>query len=274
MDDKNTYVICLVLLMIFSFMANLIKKWKGKAASAFFIVGQRAKTAEERKWGYRNALRAGNRKAEKFYVYSALEDLMDEKPMTPFKIKLSDGSKVPMVFVDYYVSKRDWSFISWEQRNFVQKVYDFKDGNESCSGVFKEAISKLELKEEVSVVFMPCSNQKKYFTRFSQLSRTLSYVDGLHPILYSHTYLEERECRHKSKDRNEIQSDSNIAVNADIVGKRVLLIDDVITTGSSIKEHAEELGRYGVKVVGVVCLAKTVRYPSSLEIWLASHFAK
>lgn len=274
MDDKTVYIICLVLLIIFSSMVNQIKKWKEKAASAFFIVGQRAKTAEERKWGYRNALCAGNQKAERFYVYSALKDLLDEKPMKPFKIKLSNGNKVPVVFVDYYVSKRDWNFISGEQREFVQKVYDFKDGSESCYGLFKEAISKLELKEEVTIVFMPCSNQQKYFSRFSKLSKALSYVDGLHPILYSHTYLEERECRHKSKNRNKIQSDSNIAINADIVGKKVLLIDDVITTGNSIKEHAEELSKYGIKVIGAVCLAKTVQYPSSFEIWLTSHSAK
>ena len=41
------------------------------------MVGQRATTKEERKWGYRNALRAGEQKAERFYVYSALEDFME-----------------------------------------------------------------------------------------------------------------------------------------------------------------------------------------------------
>ena len=33
-----------------------------------------------------------------------------------------------------------------------------------------------------------------------------------------------------------------------------------------------ELGKYGVEVVGVVCLAKTVKYPEKIEIWIESHF--
>lgn len=91
-----------------------------KAAAAFLVVGQRATTKEERKWGYRNAFRAGESKAERFYVYSALEDFMDEKPMIPFKMKLSSGKKIPAIFIDYYIPKRDWNFITEKQRKFVQ----------------------------------------------------------------------------------------------------------------------------------------------------------
>ncbi len=274
MEGRIIYVICVAVIVVFCLMMNRIKKWKEKSALAFFIIGQRAHTGAERKWGYCNALRAGNRKAEKFYVYSALSDFMAENPMMPFNVKLPDGSKVPLVFVDYYIPKRDWNFISSEQRKFVQRVYDFKDGKDPCSGFFKDAISKLELKKDVTVMFMPCSSQQKYFNRFSRLSKALSYIDGLHPMLYSHIYLEERECRHKSRERDKVLSDSNIVLNSNIIGKDVLLVDDVITTGNSIKEHTAELNKYGAKVVGVVCLAKTVRYPSSLNIWWVSHAEK
>ena len=151
-------------------------------------------------------------------------------------------------------------------------VYDFKDGRVSCSRLFKEALAKLDLPDSVTVVFMPCSNQSKYLTRFSRLNNALSYEEKLHPMLYSLTYLEARESKHNIKDRDKVNADSNIIINADIVGKKVVIIDDVITTGSSIKEHAEELGKYGVEVVGIVCLAKTVKYPEKVEIWIESHF--
>ena len=246
-----------IVLLVFFYLMNRISTWKKRAATAFLVVGQRATTKEERKWGYRNALRAGEQKAERFYVYSALEDFMDEKPMMPFKMKLS---------------KRDWNFITEEQRKFVQMVYDFKDGRVSCSRLFKEALAKLDLPDSVTVVFMPCSNQSKYLTRFSRLSNALSYEEKLHPMLYSLTYLEARESKHNIKDRDKVNADSNVIINADIVGKKVVIIDDVITTGSSIKEHAEELGKYGVEVVGIVCLAKTVKYPEKVEIWIESHF--
>ena len=80
----------------------------------------------------------GKRKAERFYVYSALEDFMDEKPMVPFKMKLSNGKKIPAIFIDYYIPKKDWNFITEEQRKFVQMVYDFKDGRVSCSRYSKK----------------------------------------------------------------------------------------------------------------------------------------
>lgn len=66
-----------IVLLVFFYLMNRISTWKKRAATAFLVVGQRATTKEERKWGYRNALRAGEQKAERFYVYSALEDFMD-----------------------------------------------------------------------------------------------------------------------------------------------------------------------------------------------------
>lgn len=95
-----------IVLLVFFYLMSRINTWKKRAAAAFLVVGQRAITKEERKWGYRNALRAGEKKAERFYVYSALEDFMDEKPMVPFKMKLSNGKKIPAIFIDYYIPKR------------------------------------------------------------------------------------------------------------------------------------------------------------------------
>ena len=64
--------------------------------------------------------------------------------MVPFKMKLSNGKKIPAIFIDYYIPKKNWNFITEEQRKFVQMVYDFKDGRVSCSRLFKEALAKLD----------------------------------------------------------------------------------------------------------------------------------
>ena len=99
-----------IVLLVFFYLMNRISTWKKRAATAFLVVGQRATTKEERKWGYRNALRAGEQKAERFYVYSALEDFMDGKPMMPFKMKLSNGKKIPAIFIDYYIPQKGLEF--------------------------------------------------------------------------------------------------------------------------------------------------------------------
>ena len=44
-----------IVLLVFFYLMNRISTWKKRAATAFLVVGQRATTKEERKWGYRNA---------------------------------------------------------------------------------------------------------------------------------------------------------------------------------------------------------------------------
>lgn len=247
-------------------MGKIKTYWRNKAANAFFVVGQHAKTKEERIWGYRNSLLAGNEKAEKFYVIANIENFMQEKPLKPFLISSGIAHhKIPCVFVDYYIPARYSDFSSWEQRKFMQVVYSFKDGKETCSKQFKDAISRLELKEDVLVLFMPCSSKEKYMARFARLAKALSFVDGLNPQLFSVTYLNERDSKHLSIDRDSITANSNIVVNSDIIGKKAILVDDVITTGNSLREHIEELQMFNVEIVGAVFLAKTMQYPSSLS---------
>ena len=101
--------------------------------------------------------------------------------------------------------------------------------------------------------------------RFACLAKALSFVDGLNPQLFSVTYLNERDSKHLSVDRDSIAASSNIAVNSDIIGKKAILVDDVITTGNSLREHIEELRLFNVEIIGAVFLAKTIQYPSSLS---------
>lgn len=128
-------------------MGKIKTYWRNKAANAFFVVGQHAKTKEERIWGYRNSLLAGNEKAEKFYVIANIEN------------------------------------------------------------------------------FMQCSSKDKYMARFARLAKALSFVDGLNPQLFSVTYLNERDSKHLSTDRDNITASSNIVVNSDIIGKKAILVD-------------------------------------------------
>ncbi|MFS2877098.1 hypothetical protein AAH030_02500 [Phocaeicola vulgatus] len=40
-----------IVLLVFFYLMNRISTWKKRAATAFLVVGQRATTKEERKWG-------------------------------------------------------------------------------------------------------------------------------------------------------------------------------------------------------------------------------
>lgn len=256
--------LCIIALIIAIGSWALADDWQKKAATAFFIVGQRGRTKEEREWGYRNALLAGNQKAEKYYFYSAIEKFMNEKPLIPFPLEINAKKSIPCVFFNYYIPKSEHGFISWEQRNFIQSVFNFKDGKDNCFPLFKQALSKLDLPDETTILlFMPCSSERSYISRYTSLCQAFSNERGLKPYLFSITYLKDRNSKHHSTQRNEIKTESNVAIRADIVGQKVILIDDVITTGNSIREYTEELARYGIQVLGAVCLARTARYPFS-----------
>lgn len=64
-------------------------------------------------------------------------------------------------------------------------------------------------------------------------------------------------------ERRDNVHDAYIADFSKIKGKRIILIDDVYTTGSTMEECAKELKDKGARAVLGVTLAKTVRYKKS-----------
>ncbi len=61
-----------------------------------------------------------------------------------------------------------------------------------------------------------------------------------------------------AKRRKNIKNSFVIKNNKNIIGKKVLLIDDVLTTGSTIKECAKVLLKAGAKEVNVITLARVL----------------
>ena len=237
------------------------KRWKAKATHAYMIIGQRGDSIEECEWGYRNALLAEEQKAMLFYACAAMRKFMEEQPLTPNPFDNGLGETIPFVFYDYYLPMRIRNFGTEEQRDLSWLVNEFKEGKRDASDYYLTAIAKL------TILFMPCSGERNYYLRFYALAKQLSRYRELEPEMYSMTYIAHRKSKHKSTDRSQISVTSNIVVDANVVGKRnCVLIDDVCTTGDSIRTHIAELQAYGVRVVGVVCLGRTARIPSHDKI--------
>ena len=243
------------------------KRWKAKATHAYMIIGQRGDSIEECEWGYRNALLAGEQKAMLFYACAAMRKFMEEQPLTPNPFDNGLGETIPFVFYDYYLPMRIRNFGTEEQRDLSWLVNEFKEGKRDASDYYLTAIAKLGLSGKLTILFMPCSGERNYYLRFYALAKQLSRYRELEPEMYSMTYIAHRKSKHKSTDRSQISVTSNIVVDANVVGKRnCVLIDDVCTTGDSIRTHIAELQAYGVRVVGVVCLGRTARIPSHDKI--------
>ena len=268
-DDE--YIVVAVVMAVAYLIVRICywwgKRWKEKATHAYMIVGQRGDSIEECEWGYRNALLAGEKKAMLFYACAAMRKFMEEQPLTPNPFDNGLGETIPFVFYDYYLPMRIRNFGTEEQRDLSWLVNEFKEGKRDASDYYLTAIAKLGLSGKLTIPFMPCSGERNYYLRFYALAKQLSRYRELEPEMYSMTYIAHRKSKHKSTDRSQISVTSNIVVDANVVGKRnCVLIDDVCTTGDSIRTHIAELQAYGVRVVGVVCLGRTARIPSHDKI--------
>lgn len=279
----NPLTIIILISTVIAIIANCrIRKWQKEAATAYFIIGQKATTSDEREWAYRKALKYGHPKAKLFYIYAAADTFSGRKPLTPFTIATEKGKNpIVAIFYDYYIRAKHLAYASDMQQEITQRVLELKDGLNPSSDLYSEALKNLEAHftenwktpQGPTIIFMPCSSEQAYYNRFSVLARSLSQRYHYNTAIDAIQYTDTRYSKHRSQNRDAIESASNIVISPKIIGKEVIIIDDVITTGSSLHQFAKELRAYGVTIKAAVFLAQTAKYPTENEIKKhAKHF--
>ena len=273
MEEAIAIIIATIVMLISNWR---ISKWKKEAATAYFIIGQKAITSDEREWAYRKAFKYGYPKAKLFYIYAAADTFSGRKPLTPFTIT-SDKGEIPIVaiFYDYYIRAKHLPYASDIQQEITQRVLELKDGLNPSSDLYSEALKILEAHfnenwkhpQGPTIIFMPCSSEQTYYSRFSTLARSLSKRYNYNTAIDAIQYTDTRKSKHRSQNRDSIESASNIVISPKIIGKQVIIIDDVITTGSSLHQFAKELRTYGVIIKAAVFLAHTAKYPTEKELY-------
>lgn len=273
----NQLTIIILISTAIAIIANWrIRKWKEEAATAYFIIGQKAISSEEREWAYRKAFKYGHTKAKLFYIYAAANTFSGRKPLTPFTITSDKGeSPVVAIFYDYYIRTKHLPYASDIQQEITQRVLELKDGLNPSSDLYSEALRTLEAyfnenwktPQGPTIIFMPCSSSQSYYNRFSVLARSLSQRYHYNTAIDAIQYTDTRQSKHRSQNRDAIESASSIVIAPKIIGKQVIIIDDVITTGNSLHQFARELRTYGVTIKAAVFLAQTAKYPTDKELF-------
>ena len=267
--------IAIIIAAITILIANWrIRKWKKEAATAHFIIGQKAITSDEREWAYCKAFKYGHPKAKLFYIYAAADTFSGRKPLTPFTIATHKGDTTA-IFYDYYIRSKHLPYATDIQQGITQRVLELKDGLNPSSDLYSEALKILEIHfnenwkttQGPTIIFMPCSSEQTYYNRFSTLARSLSKRYNYNAAIDAIQYTDTRKSKHRSQNRDAIESASNIVISPKIIGKQVIIIDDVITTGSSLQQFAEELHTYGVSIKAAAFLAHTAKYPTEKELY-------
>ena len=143
-----------------------IRKWKKEAATAYFIIGQKATTSDEREWAYSKAFKYGHPKLKLFYIYAAADTFSGRKSLTPFTIAAHNGYTTA-IFYDYYIRSGHLPYASDIQQEITQRVLELKDSLNPSSDLYSEALKILETHfnenwktpQGQTIIFMPCSSE-------------------------------------------------------------------------------------------------------------------
>lgn len=259
----RTYIVLITLAIWIAFVTvySYAKYWKKKASLALLLYGKNAQGREERENAARQSLMAGNKDAAKLYALTCPERFDKELPLVPFY-----RNNIKCVFADYYFSKQHHDWIAEDQWYFARTVYQFKEGKDNCGQYFAQTFKALHPACEITLMFMPCSTEERYYERFSSLAHFFYKFQGVHSGLNYIIFTGERECKHRTQKRDEIDESSNYVISEAVKGKKVIVVDDLLTTGQSLFSYVEHLKKSGAEVVGAIFLAKTFLLPSNTKI--------
>lgn len=148
------------------------------------------------------------------------------------------------------------------QRTDRSIVYDFKNTGICHSkflNFFSETINQLvgNKKSEYVICFIPASSQDNTLRRYRPLARYLEQLTGVKPSLKAIKRIQDKEPDHwNGKSGNPLDG---ISVDASCFrGKKVILVDDVLTRGRTFCTIANELMDRGAVDVYGLFIAKTI----------------
>ena len=142
----------------------------------------------------------------------------------------------------------------------------------TLGGIIAEEIVELlsenlsvQKEREILLIPIPISTTRRRERGYNQselLARAVSeHCPGLHLLYSPNLLLKTKETHHQSKSKNRQERlknliDSFSVTDKDrIADKTVILIDDVITTGATMREAEKTLIKYGAKEIICIALA-------------------
>ena len=247
----------LILVGIAIGLSCLAGYWRKKAGEAAFAAALLADKAEDRDRHCRLAVMAGHRDACRMFCFAHPDFYEDRHPRKPFRFR-----GISVTFYGHYYPSRYKRLLDEEQRGFCRTLYAFKEGENHGIDFFKACMAALPVDTaSCHVMFMPCSNWIKYGQRFKRLDWYITtHRKELTSGLYDVDVHSERESLHECKGSERIL-ERNYNITGDIKGKRIIIVDDVFTSGQSLTDYKEEIERCGGEVVAAIFYGKTVTVP-------------
>lgn len=247
----------LILVGIAIGLSCLAGYWRKKAGEAAFAAALLADKAEDRDRHCRLAVMAGHRDACRMFCFAHPDFYEGRHPLKPFRFR-----GISVTFYGHYYPSRYKRLLDEEQRGFCRTLYAFKEGENHGIDFFKACMAALPVDTtSCHIMFMPCSNWIKYGQRFKRLNWYITTNrNELTSGLYDVDVHSERESLHECKGSERIL-ERNYNITGGIKGKRIIIVDDVFTSGQSLTDYKEEIERCGGEVVAAIFYGKTVTVP-------------
>ena len=166
--------------------------------------------------------------------------------------------ETPMHYFFEYISRKIKE-VSCYHEFARQFVLNFKDGNAEDASWAAKLIC-LYLKsiglygQEYTFMTVPASSQVKQYVRYENFMEEVCNTSKMNNGYDLVNVTEERKAVHKGGSRNL----QNYIINENVAGKKVVLFDDVYTTGKSWTTFAYKLESMGAEVVQGVFLAEAI----------------
>lgn len=250
-------LVFLILVGIAIGLSCLAGYWRKKAGEAAFAAALLADKVEDRDRHCRLAVMAGHRDACRMFCFAHPDFYEDRHPLKPFRFR-----GISVTFYGNYYPSRYKRLLDEEQRGFCRTIYAFKEGENHGIDFFKACMAALPVDTtSCHIMFMPCSNWIKYGQRFKRLDWYITtHRKELTSGLYDVDVHSERESLHECKGSERIL-ERNYNITGGIKGKRIIIVDDVFTSGQSLTDYKEEIERCGGEVVAAIFYGKTVTVP-------------
>ncbi|KAA3161599.1 orotate phosphoribosyltransferase [Phocaeicola vulgatus] len=250
-------LVFLILVGIAIGLSCLAGYWRKKAGEAAFAAALLADKVEDRDRHCRLAVMAGHRDACRMFCFAHPDFYEDRHPLKPFRFR-----GISVTFYGNYYPSRYKRLLDEEQRGFCRTLYAFKEGENHGIDFFKACMAALPVDTtSCHIMFMPCSNWIKYGQRFKRLDWYITtHRKELTSGLYDVDVHSERESLHECKGSERIL-ERNYNITGGIKGKRIIIVDDVFTSGQSLTDYKEEIERCGGEVVAAIFYGKTVTVP-------------
>lgn len=250
-------LVFLILVGIAIGLSCLAGYWRKKAGEAAFAAALLADKAEDRDRHCRLAVMAGHRDACRMFCFAHPDFYEDRHPLKPFRFR-----GISVTFYGNYYPSRYKRLLDEEQRGFCRTLYAFKEGENHGIDFFKACMAALPVDTtSCHIMFMPCSNWIKYGQRFKRLDWYITtHRKELTSGLYDVDVHSERESLHECKGSERIL-ERNYNITGGIKGKRIIIVDDVFTSGQSLTDYKEEIERCSGEVVAAIFYGKTVTVP-------------